>query len=298
MKIIITGSLGNISKPLTKALLEAGHTVTVISSRPQKQDEIEARGALAAIGSIEDKTFLTRAFQGADLAYCMVPPGNFRNPDFDIAAHLDRITSNYFDAILANGIRRVVHLSSIGAHMDRGSGMIGLHHQVEAKFRTLPDSVAITTMRPAGFYYNLFAFIPVIKAMGAIQANYGEGDICPWVSPLDIAAAVAEEIEASPEGRTIRYVASEVCSCNEIAGILGAAIGKPDLTWQLISDAEMLDRLKGAGMNLVIAQGLVEMNASIHSGRLVEDYFRHQPALGKVKLQDFAQDFAAAYDRR
>lgn len=32
MNIVLTGSLGNIGKPLTKALVEKGHTVTVISS--------------------------------------------------------------------------------------------------------------------------------------------------------------------------------------------------------------------------------------------------------------------------
>ena len=48
MKIIVTGSLGHISKPLTKELVQKGHTVTVISSKPGKQKEIEALGAAAA----------------------------------------------------------------------------------------------------------------------------------------------------------------------------------------------------------------------------------------------------------
>lgn len=34
MKIIITGSLGNISKPLTGVLVGQGHSVTAISSDP------------------------------------------------------------------------------------------------------------------------------------------------------------------------------------------------------------------------------------------------------------------------
>jgi NAD(P)H dehydrogenase (quinone) len=34
MKITVTGSLGNISKPLTEILVKAGHQVTVISSMP------------------------------------------------------------------------------------------------------------------------------------------------------------------------------------------------------------------------------------------------------------------------
>jgi uncharacterized protein YbjT (DUF2867 family) len=58
MKITITGSLGNISKPLTKELVQKGHTVTVISSNAERQKEIEALGAKAAIGSMGDVNFL------------------------------------------------------------------------------------------------------------------------------------------------------------------------------------------------------------------------------------------------
>lgn len=54
MKIVITGSLGHISKPLAEQLVQQGHNITVISSKPGKQKDIQALGAVAAIGSIED----------------------------------------------------------------------------------------------------------------------------------------------------------------------------------------------------------------------------------------------------
>lgn len=60
MKIIVTGSLGNISKPLTETLLQQGHEVTVITSKAEKQKDIEALGAVAAVGSIDDVDFLTK----------------------------------------------------------------------------------------------------------------------------------------------------------------------------------------------------------------------------------------------
>jgi uncharacterized protein YbjT (DUF2867 family) len=66
MKLIITGSLGHISKPLTEILVQKKHAVTVISSKPEKRKEIEALGATAAIGTIEDVAFLTHTFTGAD----------------------------------------------------------------------------------------------------------------------------------------------------------------------------------------------------------------------------------------
>jgi uncharacterized protein YbjT (DUF2867 family) len=51
MKIVVTDSLGNISKPLTTEFVQEGYLVTVISRKPEKQKDIETLGAMAAIGS-------------------------------------------------------------------------------------------------------------------------------------------------------------------------------------------------------------------------------------------------------
>ena len=92
MNIIITGSLGHIGKPLTEELVQKGHHVTVISSKPQKQADIEAVGATAAIGSVEDVAFLTATFTGADAVFCMIPP-NFSQPDQ--VTYYSRIGNHY-----------------------------------------------------------------------------------------------------------------------------------------------------------------------------------------------------------
>jgi uncharacterized protein YbjT (DUF2867 family) len=296
MKVIVTGSLGNISKPLTKELAAQGHTVTVISSNKEKQPDIEALGATAAIGSLEDVDFLASTFTGADAVYTMVPPNNYFDLNLDLVAYYRRLGNNYAQAIGQSGVKRVVNLSSIGAHLDKGSGILLGAHDVEQILNELSSDVAITHLRPTSFYYNLLGYIDTIKAVGSIAANYGADDKIPWVSPIDIAAVIAEEIATPLVGRKVRYVASEELTGTETARILGAAIGKPDLKWMIISNAQMLSGLEAAGMNPQIAAGLVEMYASLHSGVLAEDYYRNQPkVMGKVKLADFAKEFAAAF---
>ena len=52
MKIIVTGSLGNIGKKLTTELLSAGNQVTVVTSSADRKSEIEELGAIAAVGSV------------------------------------------------------------------------------------------------------------------------------------------------------------------------------------------------------------------------------------------------------
>ncbi|MBC7937871.1 MAG: NAD(P)H-binding protein [Rhizobacter sp.] len=299
MKIIVTGSLGHISKPLTITLIKEGHTVVVISSDGAKQKSIEALGAVAAIGSLEDVEFLAATFMGADAVYCMVPPNNYFDHSLNLLEYYRRLGRHYATAIQRSGVKKVVNLSTIGAHLEKGSGILSGAHDVQNILNELPGEISIVHMRPTAFYYNLFAYIEMIKAAGFIAANYGGDDMVPWVSPIDIAAAVAEELTLNFTGRKIRYVASQEASCSHTAKVLGAAIGKPDLQWKLISNEEMLNSLTGAGMNQEIAQGLVEMYGSLHTGLLAEDYYRNRPAImGNIKLEDFAVDFATVFNQK
>jgi uncharacterized protein YbjT (DUF2867 family) len=292
MKIVVTGSLGNISKPLAQRLTQEGHAVTVISSKLDKQPDIEALGATAAIGSLEDADFLTATFSGADSVYVMIPP-NFTEPNQ--VAYYRRLGSNYVHAIRQAGVKRVVGLSSWGAHLDRGTGPILGSHHVEGLLNELTD-VTLTHLRPTSFYTNLYGFVGMIKGAGFIGANYGGDDKVAMVHPRDIADAAAEELTASAAtGQHIRYVSSDECTCNEAARVLGAAIGKPDLAWVLFTDEQMQENLEKNGVPAPVATGVVELYASIHSGRLGEDYEQHKPVMGKVKLADFAKEFAAAF---
>jgi uncharacterized protein YbjT (DUF2867 family) len=298
MKIVVTGSLGNISKPLTQMLVAMGHSVTVISSKAERKKDIEALGAQAAIGTMNDSSFLAKVFNGADAVYLMEALGyeSFFNHDIDVVEAIKDIVMNYKEAIEQSGVKQVVHLSSIGAHTDEGNGILAFHYYAENILRQLTDSVSIKFMRPVGFYYNMFAFIKTIKTQNAIISNYGGDEREPWVSPWDIAAVVAEEMEKPFVGRTIRYIASDELSPNEITKILGEAIGRNDLKWLIISDDQLLGGMISAGMNPQTAKGYMEMNASRRGGVLYRDYNLHKPVLGKVKLKDFAKDFAAAYN--
>ena len=296
MKIVVTGSLGHISKPLTIELVQKKHTVTVISNNPERQKEIEALGAKAAIGTIDNVEFLSSAFKGADAVYCMLPPGSFFDKNFDFMAYASNAANNYANAVKQAGVKRIVFLSSMGAHMEKGNGILAFYYQVENILKSLPPDIAIRFMRPVSFYYNLLGFINTIKTQGVIATNYGGGNKKPWVSPLDIASAIAEEIITPFEGRKVRYVASDEISCDEAASILGAAIGKPDLKWILITDEQQLNGMIAAGMNPQMAAGLVEMNACSNSGKLYEDYYRNKPTLSKIKLRDYAKEFAVAFN--
>jgi uncharacterized protein YbjT (DUF2867 family) len=308
MKIIVTGSLGNISKPLTEILVAQGHAVTVVSSDPNKQRAIEILGAIPSIGSISDVGFLTNTFKGADAVYTMIPL-SFTEPD--LGNYLRRMAQNYVQALKQAGIKRVVVMSGWAADLINSEN-------VEDVFDDL--NISLSIMRPASFYTNFYQSIDMIKGKGLIgkfltlrysglwalltgktgllMGNCGGDDRIVFVSPKDIADAVAEELTLTPEKTTIRYVGSEEMTCNEAAKIIGAAVDKPWLKWALLSDKQMLQGLKMARLPEKLAETLVAMQAAMHSGKALANFHHNQPKMGKVKLADFAKEFADVYYKK
>jgi len=47
-----------------------------------------------------------------------------------------------------------------------------------------------------------------------------------------------------------------------------------------------------------LAALLVEMQAVTHSGKTLENFHRAHPKMGKVKLRDFAKEFALVYHQK
>src|SRR5690606_34461691 len=283
MNIVVTGSLGNISKPLAIALIAKGHSVTVISSKVDKRKDIEAIGANALIGSVEDINFLTTAFTGADAVYCMVP---FNFMEEDQTSYFKKIEANYVQAIRQNEVEKVVFLTGWAADVEDSYLLNQLLDRT------------IIELRPGSFYTNFYNDIKTIKEYGALMAGYGENVKIAFVSPKDIADVAFEELTSPFQGKKSRYVASEELTCNEAAKILGEAIGKPDLKWIALSEEQLLNGLIQSGFPQQLAHEFVRMQMKTHRGETFENYLKNRPTLGKTKLRDFAKEFAKAYHQQ
>ncbi|UPT66360.1 MAG: NAD(P)H-binding protein [Sphingobacteriales bacterium JAD_PAG50586_3] len=295
MNYVITGSIGHISKPVVEKLTTAGHTVTVITSTAARVADIEALGAKAAVGSVDDAAFLTQAFTGADAVYLMIPP-TFAAPDW--FTHQKLVANNYVAALKANSIKNVVLLSSIGAHLRKGVGPVDGVGYLEEELLKL-EGINAKFMRPSFFYYNLFAQINLIKNAGIMGSNGGSADDkIVLVDTNDIADVVADALlKLDFTGISIQYIASDVRTYGEVATVLGNAIGKPGTPWVLFTDEQSEQGMLQAGLPKTNVDGYVAMGKSQRSGLMQADFFANPPAqLGKVKLEDFAKGFAAAYN--
>lgn len=292
MNYIITGSTGHISKPLTAQLVKAGHNVTVITSKADNRKNIEELGAKAAVGSVTDSAFLSDAFKGADAVYLMVP-GDFAAPN--MLDHQKKVGNAYIAALKAAGVQHVVVLSSIGAHLRQGAGPIDGLGYLEEELAKL--NVNVKLLRPAYFFYNLHSMGGMLRNAGIIGSNFGgTADPIALVHTDDIAAAAAKHLLALDfKGQTVEYIASDERTGAEIARVLGSAIGKPETPWIQFSDEDALKGMMGAGLSQDLAGRYVEMGRAFREGRAGEDYVKNKPAFGKVKLEDFAAEFKAAY---
>lgn len=295
MKYVITGSLGHISKPLALKLIAAGHEVTIISSKETNRVAIQELGAKEAIGSVEDVSFLIKAFAGADAVYTMVPP-HFAASNWK--EWIGRIGQNYTDAIKANHIKYVVNLSSVGADLSDGCGPVSGLHKAEQALNVLAD-VNIRHLRPSYFFDNLFANIGLIRNSEIIGSNFGgSGYKFVLADTGDIADAAFEELSALKfTGHSVRYIASDERTTDEVARLIGTAIDKPALPWVVFTNEQSLDGMMQAGIPEEVAKNYTEMGNALQNGTMMADYWKNRPSsLGAVKLEDFTKKFAVVYN--
>jgi uncharacterized protein YbjT (DUF2867 family) len=292
MKYVITGSVGNISKPVSEKLLAAGHNVTIITSNANKRKTIEELGAIAAVGSVEDVQFLSDTFKDADAVYTMVPP---KWDAINWKEWIANIGTNYARAIKVTDVRYVVNLSSMGAHMPDGCGPVSGLYYVEKALNAL-EGVNIKHLRPAYFYHNFMAQFDMIKHAGIMGANFGDSPV-PIVHPADVAEAAAEELlNLAFTGHRVRYIVGDEYTGAEISKIIGEAINKPGLPWVVFSDEQNLEGAIQAGLSEEVAKNYTEMGKAIRTGEMTEDYYRNKSALSKIKFKNFAAEFAAAFN--
>ncbi len=290
-KYIITGSLGNISRPIVEGLVAKGKEVSVITSKEDKVGAIEQLGAKALVGDVNDASFLKKAFHGADVVYTMIPPV-WQVSDWRKAQN--RIADSYIAALEANGVQYVVNLSSVGAHLGHGCGPVDGLYDFEQKLNQVAG-LRVKHLRPAYFYHNFLSQIPMAKGAGIMGSNFGGNGTLFLVHPADIAQVALEELLALDfTGSSVRYIAGDERDGKEIASVLGKAVGK-ELGWVEFTDTQQKEGLLGAGLPETIALGYTQMGEALRNGSQQEDIRRHRPVFSPIKLEDFAAEFARAY---
>jgi uncharacterized protein YbjT (DUF2867 family) len=263
---VITGATGNTGSMVAERLLEAGQKVRVVGRDPKRLEKFTEKGAESFIADATDGGALTNAFAGAKAVYAMIPP-NIGAPD--VRAYMENVSDALSSAIGKNGIKYAVVLSSVGADKSHGTGPVAGLHNLEKKLEGIPGLNALF-LRAGYFMENLLPQAGVIKSMGIMAGPVREDLLLPMIATRDIGAYAAEallKLDVTRKSthelqgpRDVTYV--------ETAKIVGAAIGKEDLTYKLVPAAQLKPVLMQMGMSSNMADLLLEMADALNSGHM------------------------------
>lgn len=291
---VITGASGNIGKKVANELLAKGEKIKVIGRSADKLKEFTSKGAEALIGDVTDPEFVKKAFAGATAVFCMIPPSNFSD---DFRSIQRKVARNYMEVVKANGIKHVILLSSIGAHLRNGAGIVDGLGEMEELFLALKE-VNILNLRPTYFMENVFGQIGTIKQMGIAGSPIKADLKFPIVASKDIATVIAKRlIELQFTGNTIEYVLGpKDISYNEITEIVGKAIGKPDLKYVQFSNADAKNGMVMAGFcSENVADLMTGLSDGINNGKVLNAHKRTSGNSTPTSFEEFANDFALIY---
>ncbi|HAN78738.1 MAG TPA: NAD-dependent dehydratase [Bacteroidales bacterium] len=292
---VIAGATGNIGKIVAKELLAKGQKVKVIGRNAEKLNELVALGAEALTGNISDKDFLIKAFAGADSVFCLLTPDMHSK---DVVKEQYLIADNYVEAVKANNIKNVLLLSSVGAHLRNGAGIVDGLGYMEELFLQLKD-VNVLNLRPTYFMENTLGLIGTIKQLG-FAGNPVNGDLkFPIVATKDIGAVAAKRmLDFSFKGNTVEYVlGAKDYSYNEITAIAGNAIGKADLKFVQFPYNEAAKGMAASGWCGEDAANLmVALAKAMNEGTLFNAYERTAENTSPTTYEEFSHTFAWVYN--
>jgi uncharacterized protein YbjT (DUF2867 family) len=292
---VITGATGNTGKPIALALLKAGKKVRIICRDASKAQELVDLGAELLTGDNSDEGFLSSAFAGATAAYLMIPP-NMQAENF--TAYQKKQVDAMAYALQKNSVKYEVTLSSVGAHLERNSGMIlGLHY-AEKTFDAIPGLNTLH-LRPTYFMENTLGMAATARHMGMTGSPVKADLLFPIIATRDIAAYAARRLLALDfSGHNVQYLlGSRDVSYQEIIGLYGKAIGKPELSYVEFSYPDMKNIIVSQwGASESVADMLVEFMRALNEGRILSDAERNKDNTTPTAIEDFVPVFKQVYE--
>ncbi|GHH45797.1 SDR family oxidoreductase [Streptomyces candidus] len=210
--IVVTGATGNIGRPLTQALAEAGRQVTAVSRHTAAVPD----GVRHVVGDLAEPASLKPVLTGAKALFLL------------LSGELHATGANPADIIseaATAGVRRVVLLSTLGV-VTRPSG------RTRIAMRALEDMLRESglewaILRPGGFASNALWWAESVRAQQVVAAPFGDVGV-PIIDPADIAAvAAACLLDDRHVGSVHELTGPEVITPRQQTKAIAAALGSP-----------------------------------------------------------------------
>lgn len=158
-------------------------------------------------------------------------------------------------------------LSSLGADRPDKTGPVLALHNLETKLNKVAGLNALY-LRAGYFMENLLPQVGVIQSFGVIAGPVLPDVSLPMIATRDIGAVAAEALlKLDFTGKQFRELRGpRDATYNDVAKIVGHAIGKPDLKYLQLPAAQLKPALTQMGISANMVDLLLEMVDSLNSG--------------------------------
>jgi uncharacterized protein YbjT (DUF2867 family) len=287
---IVIGATGNTGSVVVASLLAAGKKVRVLVRDASKADGLAKRGVEVITGTVERLDDVTRAFEGAEGAYLVLPP------DAQAADPIgkNRAIADVLRAALAKTrVPHAVLLSSIGAQHAKGTGPIAALHYAEQTLSTL-EHTRFTFLRAAYFLENLAGMLHPMKTDGVLPTLSAKpARAVPMVATRDIGETAARALLSPPKATEILELSGpKDVSFDDAAKAFGAALGR-DVKTVIVPYEGIVPALTAVGLGAPVAALYREMTEGLDAGLVTFDGKGRRLA-GAVDVDTFARGAAKA----
>ena len=261
---IIVGATGQVGSNLIKGIKEKGFPVRAVVRNPDKLSDktIEARTA-----DLFNAEQLIEAFKGGTTVFVLTP----ENPtSTDIIEDTKRIVENYKKAIQATGIKKVVALSCVGAHIDSNTGNVLMSRILEQTLDTL--DIQKTFIRPSYYFSNWLGYMETVDQYGVLPTFFPEDLKIEMHSPIDLAKFIAKTItDTSTNDKEIyELTGQQKYSSLDVANTFSKLFNK-NVAVQSIPNEKWKETLLSVGFTDNTATNLADMTQAVIDNKTVPE---------------------------
>jgi uncharacterized protein YbjT (DUF2867 family) len=266
MVIAVTTPTGNVGRHVVAGLVRAGVRPRVLLRDPSRLEPAIADLVDPVAVDQRDDAAVLAATEGVDALYWVSPTTWSGDP---VAEHA-RMGGIAARAVRANGVRRVVFQSSVGAERRSGAGEIdGLARTEEALDGTGAD---VVHLRCGYFTTNLLHELDAIRA-GVLRVVLPVDRPMPWVAPRDVAdVAVGRLLNPHWSGPVVQAVHGPADLTWQEAAAVVADVCRRPLRVERIPDDSLRRDLADAGMGPELVEAVLGMSTGMR-----DDFTPEQP---------------------
>jgi uncharacterized protein YbjT (DUF2867 family) len=262
---IIVGATGQVGSHVIQRLKQDGYATRAMVRNKEK---VADKNNDYRVADLFDAEQLIEAFQGGETALVITP----ENPaSKDILEDTRRIAHNYVSAIQATGIKKVVALSCIGAHIRSNTGNVLMSRILEQELDSL--DIAKVYIRPSYYFSNWLSYLDTVKQYGILPSFFPEELKLDMHSPIDLAKFIGQVMirPTSSDKEIYELTGPQQYSPHDVANAFSTVL-KKKVAAQAIPVAQWREKLMAVGFTDNTAANLSDMTQAVIDGKLVPEW--------------------------